>query len=221
MLLAVHPTLPPHTCAAAALLWRSSAIALPGHTVGCCAEGHSPRPAPAAAARVSHQVNGSSSSSSGGPAAPGTPAAASSSAAAAAAAAPKYRHEFFQTPSVVEVNIMAKRLTPERVTVHLSQRRLHVVIRCAAGAACTQREPAPCCMRWLPHAAEPAVVRHQYSGRLPGLILHLQRGALKSTAHHEAAHAAQLSVMHIAAVLHVTLLTFYGAAHTWPEQHLG
>ena len=41
----------------------------------------------------------------------------------------KYRHQFFQTPGGVEVNVLAKNLTPERVTVHIDEQRLHVVTK--------------------------------------------------------------------------------------------
>lgn len=40
-----------------------------------------------------------------------------------------YRHQFFQTPGGVEVNVLAKNLTPERVTVHVEEKRLHVVTK--------------------------------------------------------------------------------------------
>jgi len=41
----------------------------------------------------------------------------------------KYRHQFFQTPTAVEVNVLAKNLTPERVTVHIEEQRLHVITK--------------------------------------------------------------------------------------------
>ena len=41
----------------------------------------------------------------------------------------KYRHQFFQTPGGVEVNVLAKNLTPEQVTVHIEEQRLHVVTK--------------------------------------------------------------------------------------------
>jgi len=45
----------------------------------------------------------------------------------------KYRHQFFQTPTAVEVNVLAKNLTPERVTVHIEEQRLHVITKDADG----------------------------------------------------------------------------------------
>ena len=45
----------------------------------------------------------------------------------------KYRHQFFQTPNAVEVNVLAKNLAPERVTVHIEEQRLHVVTKDEAG----------------------------------------------------------------------------------------
>ena len=45
----------------------------------------------------------------------------------------KYRHQFFQTPSTVEVSILAKNLSPESVSVHIQEQRLHVTTRGADG----------------------------------------------------------------------------------------
>ena len=45
----------------------------------------------------------------------------------------KYRHQFFQTPTAVEVNVLAKNLAPERVAVHIEERRLRVITKDADG----------------------------------------------------------------------------------------
>ncbi len=45
----------------------------------------------------------------------------------------KYRHQFFQTPTAVEVNVLAKNLTPERVAVHIEKQHLRVVTKDADG----------------------------------------------------------------------------------------
>lgn len=45
----------------------------------------------------------------------------------------KYRHQFFQTPAAVEVNVLAKNLTPERVAVHIEKQHLRVVTKDADG----------------------------------------------------------------------------------------
>lgn len=41
---------------------------------------------------------------------------------------PRYRYQFFQTPSKVEVAVLAKNLTAERVTVDIQEQWLGVVI---------------------------------------------------------------------------------------------
>ncbi|DBA95298.1 hypothetical protein WJX82_009900 [Trebouxia sp. C0006] len=46
---------------------------------------------------------------------------------------PKYRHQWFQTQSVVEVAVLAKSMTKERVDIHIDQHHLRVVIRDAEG----------------------------------------------------------------------------------------
>lgn len=46
---------------------------------------------------------------------------------------PKYRHQWFQTQSVVEVAVLAKNMTKERVDIHIDQQHLRVVIRDAEG----------------------------------------------------------------------------------------
>ena len=45
----------------------------------------------------------------------------------------QYRHQFFQTQSIVEVSILAKKLTAERVAVAYEKKRLHVTIKDAQG----------------------------------------------------------------------------------------
>ena len=45
----------------------------------------------------------------------------------------KYRHQFFQTPATVEVSILAKNLSPDSVSVHIQEQRLHVTTRGADG----------------------------------------------------------------------------------------
>lgn len=52
---------------------------------------------------------------------------------AAAAVQPRYRHQWFQTESRVEVAVLAKRLAPERVRVEIAPRRLRVVVRPESG----------------------------------------------------------------------------------------
>ena len=44
-------------------------------------------------------------------------------------AQPKYRHQHFQTSAWVEVAVLAKKLTPDRVTVSIEARSLSVTIR--------------------------------------------------------------------------------------------
>jgi hypothetical protein len=43
----------------------------------------------------------------------------------------KYRHQFFQTPSTVEVDVLAKNLTRERVDLTIEESFLRVVIKSA------------------------------------------------------------------------------------------
>ena len=45
----------------------------------------------------------------------------------------KYRHQFFQTPTAVEVNVLAKNLSPDRVTVSIQEQRLRVITKNADG----------------------------------------------------------------------------------------
>ena len=45
----------------------------------------------------------------------------------------RYRHQFFQTPATVEVNILAKNLSPDSVSVRVQEQRLHVTTRGADG----------------------------------------------------------------------------------------
>ena len=45
----------------------------------------------------------------------------------------KYRHQFFQTPSTVEVNILAKNLNPGSVSVQIQEQRLYVATSGADG----------------------------------------------------------------------------------------
>lgn len=45
----------------------------------------------------------------------------------------KYRHQFFQTPTNVEVNVLAKNLSPQCVAVHIEEQRLHVTTKDAEG----------------------------------------------------------------------------------------
>ena len=45
---------------------------------------------------------------------------------------PKYRHQFFQTQTKVEVAVLAKNLTADRVTVNIGETTLVVVITQAA-----------------------------------------------------------------------------------------
>lgn len=45
----------------------------------------------------------------------------------------RYRHQFFQTPATVEVNILAKNLSPDSVSVRIQEQRLHVTTRGADG----------------------------------------------------------------------------------------
>lgn len=49
-------------------------------------------------------------------------------------AQPKYRHQFFQTQKKVEVAVLAKGLTEERVTVDIGESSLLVVIRDQSGS---------------------------------------------------------------------------------------
>lgn len=44
-----------------------------------------------------------------------------------------YRHQWFQTQSVVEVAVLAKNMTKERVDIHIDQQHLRVVIKDAEG----------------------------------------------------------------------------------------
>lgn len=46
---------------------------------------------------------------------------------------PKYRHQWFQTQNVVEVAVLAKDMTKERVDIHIDKQHLHVLIRDAEG----------------------------------------------------------------------------------------
>ena len=41
---------------------------------------------------------------------------------------PKYRYQFFQTQSIVEVAVLAKNLSADRVSVSIEEQRLGVVI---------------------------------------------------------------------------------------------
>ena len=43
------------------------------------------------------------------------------------------RHQWFQTQTVVEVAVLAKNMTKERVDIHVDQQHLRVVIRDAEG----------------------------------------------------------------------------------------
>lgn len=45
----------------------------------------------------------------------------------------KYRHQFFQTQNIVEVAVLAKNLTPDRVNVTIEERSLRVVIKSPEG----------------------------------------------------------------------------------------
>lgn len=47
--------------------------------------------------------------------------------------APKYRHQWFQTQTVVEVAVLAKNMTKERVDIQIDKQHLRVVIRSAEG----------------------------------------------------------------------------------------
>lgn len=46
---------------------------------------------------------------------------------------PKYRHQWFQTQTVVEVAVLAKNMTKERVDIQIDKQRLRVVIKDADG----------------------------------------------------------------------------------------
>ena len=43
------------------------------------------------------------------------------------------RHQWFQTQNVVEVAVLAKDMTKERVDIHIDKQHLHVLIRDAEG----------------------------------------------------------------------------------------
>lgn len=45
----------------------------------------------------------------------------------------KYRHQFFQTPAAVEVNVLAKNLSPEHVSVSIQEQHLRVTTKDADG----------------------------------------------------------------------------------------
>lgn len=44
-----------------------------------------------------------------------------------------FRHQWFQTQTVVEVAVLAKNMTKERVDIYIDKQRLQVVIRDAEG----------------------------------------------------------------------------------------
>ncbi|BDA41785.1 Protein SGT1 homolog [Coccomyxa sp. Obi] len=45
----------------------------------------------------------------------------------------KYRYQFFQTPKIVEVDVLAKNLTPDRFHMDIDERKLHVVVKSPEG----------------------------------------------------------------------------------------
>lgn len=53
--------------------------------------------------------------------------------AAADAQTGKYRYQFFQTPKIVEVDVLAKNLTPDRFQMDIEERKLHVVVKSPEG----------------------------------------------------------------------------------------
>ncbi|CAL8460786.1 g317 [Coccomyxa elongata] len=53
--------------------------------------------------------------------------------AAADAQTGKYRYQFFQTPKIVEVDILAKNLTPDRFHMDIEERKLHIVVKSPEG----------------------------------------------------------------------------------------
>jgi hypothetical protein len=45
----------------------------------------------------------------------------------------KYRYQFFQTQNIVEVAVLAKNLTPDRVDITIEERKLHVIVKSPEG----------------------------------------------------------------------------------------
>ncbi|EIE25539.1 SGS-domain-containing protein [Coccomyxa subellipsoidea C-169] len=45
----------------------------------------------------------------------------------------KYRYQFFQTQNIVEVAVLAKNLTPDRVKIDIEERKLHVIVKSPEG----------------------------------------------------------------------------------------
>lgn len=45
----------------------------------------------------------------------------------------KYRYQFFQTPKIVEVDVLAKNLTPDRFHMDIEERKLHVIVKSPEG----------------------------------------------------------------------------------------
>lgn len=59
---------------------------------------------------------------------------------------PKYRHQFFQTQSVVEVAVLAKNLTADRLKVSIQDRKLTVIILDSQGQQASSPLPPLCCL---------------------------------------------------------------------------
>ncbi|KAK9909046.1 hypothetical protein WJX75_006454 [Coccomyxa subellipsoidea] len=45
----------------------------------------------------------------------------------------KYRYQFFQTQNIVEVAVLAKNLTPDRLDITIEERKLHVIVKSPEG----------------------------------------------------------------------------------------
>ncbi|KAK9820252.1 hypothetical protein WJX72_008100 [[Myrmecia] bisecta] len=97
-------------------------------------------PAPSTAAAAS-SADRSAPTTNPAAAAASKPTASSSDADPTAPIAPsaipvqaaKYRHQWYQTQPWVEVNVLAKKMTPERVDIKIEDQALHVVLRDPSG----------------------------------------------------------------------------------------
>ncbi len=73
----------------------------------------------------------------------------------------KYRYQFFQTQNIVEVAVLAKNLTPDRVKIDIEERKLHVIVKSPEGEQEYELNVdlydavspcAPCSMPFLPNS---------------------------------------------------------------------